>query len=161
MPDELGKIEKPAVAEFNAERKLYFVPLIFSASKLEAELQEKIDRYWHQVEAQVANLEAKFGRVNKVYHEMVHVSGEDASLHAQALLLQPSMSCVRAAIRLPEQDSMKGLSLYRLKMSSYLPSPWTGADVWSWACRTRRYLPRCTITIRRRRQEETSIWRSR
>ena len=77
MPDELGKIEKPAIAEFKAERKLYFVPLIFSASKLEAELQERIDRYWHQVEAQIANLEAKFGRVNKVYHEMVPVSGED------------------------------------------------------------------------------------
>jgi len=77
MPGELGKIEKPTVEEYKSERKLYFVPLVFSAPKPEAGLQEIVDRYWDQVEAQIANLEAKFGRVSKVYHEMVPVGGED------------------------------------------------------------------------------------
>jgi len=54
MSEELGKIEKPS-AEYVA---LY-------------------DKYWNQIENQVSDLELKLGRVSKIYHELIPVSGED------------------------------------------------------------------------------------
>lgn len=77
MSEQLGKIEKPSVEEFRAGRKLYFIPLIFSPSEAPAELEERINKYWEQVEAHLTNLEAKLGNANKIYHELVPVGGED------------------------------------------------------------------------------------
>ena len=74
---ELGRVEKPPVEEFKAGRKLYFVPLIFSPREPQAELLEKVNRYWDQVEAQVANLEQKVASVGKVYHELVPAGGDE------------------------------------------------------------------------------------
>ena len=79
MSEELGKIERPSVGEFKAGRKLYFVPLIFTPKEPQADLLEKVNRYWDQVEAHVTNLEVKLGSVNKVYHELVPVGGEDGA----------------------------------------------------------------------------------
>lgn len=85
MSEELGKIERPSVGEFKVGRKLYFVPLIFTPRKPPADLQEKVNSYWDQVEAQVANLEVKLGSVNKVYHELVPVGGEDGAKAVEEL----------------------------------------------------------------------------
>ncbi|MBI2303950.1 MAG: hypothetical protein HYU86_04295 [Chloroflexi bacterium] len=79
MSEELGRIERPSAAEFRAERKLYFVPLVFSPREPSDQLGEQIDRYWDQVDAQVANLERKLASVDKVYHELVPVGGEDGA----------------------------------------------------------------------------------
>ncbi len=51
MSQELGKIEKPAVEEYKAARKLFFVPLLFTPRDIQGELFEKVFRYWDQVEA--------------------------------------------------------------------------------------------------------------
>ncbi len=77
MSQELGKIEKPSVEEFKRGRKLYFVPLIYGGRESPTEYLEKLDKYWNQVENQMSDLETKLGRVNKIYHELVSVSGED------------------------------------------------------------------------------------
>jgi len=77
MPEELGKIEKPLAEEFETARKLYFIPLIYSVEKAEAEYLEKFNEYWSQAETQMENLELKLGRVNKVYHELIAASGDD------------------------------------------------------------------------------------
>lgn len=77
MSEELGRIEKPSIEEFKAGRKLYFVPLIFSPLEPEVDLLQKINGYWNQVEAHLANLEQKVGSVGKVYHELVPLGGED------------------------------------------------------------------------------------
>lgn len=79
MSEEVGKIERPSIEEFRAGRKLYFIPLIFTPKRSQADLLERVNRYWDQVEAHVANLEAKLGNVNKVYHELVPVGGEDGA----------------------------------------------------------------------------------
>jgi len=76
MSAELGKIERPSAEEFKVARKLYFVPLIFAPKEAPPELLEKVNRYWNQVEAHLANLEGKLGSVNKVYHELIPVGGE-------------------------------------------------------------------------------------
>ena len=79
MAQELGKIERPSVEEFKAARKLFFVPLLFTPKQLEGELFEKVFKYWDQVESQLSNLELKLGIVEKVYHELVPVGGEEGS----------------------------------------------------------------------------------
>lgn len=77
MTEELGKIEKPPVEEFKTGRKLCLVPLLFQARESQAEYLEKLDKYWKQVEEQIGNLESKLGKVKRIYHELVHISGEN------------------------------------------------------------------------------------
>lgn len=77
MSQELGKIEKPAVEEYKAARKLFFVPLLFTPRDIQGELFEMVFRYWDQVEAQLTSLELKLGIAKKVYHELVPLGGEE------------------------------------------------------------------------------------
>lgn len=71
MPEELGKLEKPAVSEFQKGRKLLYVPLVFSGKEAPAEFQEKYSRYWNQVETQAQRPGAEIGddsaRLPRVY----------------------------------------------------------------------------------------------
>jgi len=77
VAEELGKIEKPSVEEYQQGRRLYFVPLIYCPKEPQAEYLKIFDKYWDQVEAQMTNLELKLGQVNKIYHELIPMSGED------------------------------------------------------------------------------------
>jgi len=77
MSEELGKIEKPPVEEFKGGRKLYFVPAIYCARESPDEYLEKISKYWNQVENQMSDLELKLGKVDRIFHELIPVGGED------------------------------------------------------------------------------------
>ncbi len=77
MAEELGKIEKPSVEQFKNGRKLFFVPLVFSGKELPLEFLEKYNRYWQQVDSQIANLESKLGPVKRVFHELIPEGGEE------------------------------------------------------------------------------------
>jgi len=77
MTEQLGKIEKPEAEHFAGKRKLYLVPLIFSGEDAPPEYVEKFNLYWEQVSKQVANLEAKIGKVSHIYHESITLAGED------------------------------------------------------------------------------------
>lgn len=77
MSEKLGKIEKPSVEEYRNGRKLLFVPLIFTPAEPQADFLELVNRYWSQVEAQVSRLEATLSEVNKVYHELIPVGGQE------------------------------------------------------------------------------------
>ncbi len=77
MSEELGKIEKPSVEKFKEGRKLYFIPLIYCSRKPETEYLGKYNKYWNQVENQMGELELKLGMVNRVYHELIPVGGDD------------------------------------------------------------------------------------
>jgi len=77
MSQELGKIEKPPAEEFKKGRKLYFVPLIYCGKEPQAEYLEKFNKYWDQVEDQMSGLELTLGKVDKIYHELILVGGED------------------------------------------------------------------------------------
>jgi hypothetical protein len=77
MAEELGKIEKPPVEKFKKGRKLYFIPLVYRSEVFPEGYLEKFNKYWEQVEKQVAELGLKLGEVKRVYHELIAVSGED------------------------------------------------------------------------------------
>src|SRR4030066_389732 len=85
MSEELGRIEKPSVEAYRTGKKLFFVPLIFAPLEPQADLLEKVNRYWDQVEAHVANLETKLGSVSRVYHELVPIGGEDGAKAVELL----------------------------------------------------------------------------
>lgn len=77
MSKKLGKIEKPPAEEFKKGRKLYFIPLIYCGKEAQVEYREKFNKYWNQVETQMTDLELKLGRINKIYHELIPVGGDD------------------------------------------------------------------------------------
>jgi hypothetical protein len=79
MAEELGKIEKPPLEKFKKGRKLYFVPVIYISEGLPEDYVQKFNRYWEQVEKQIAELALKLGEVKKVYHELVALSGESGA----------------------------------------------------------------------------------
>ena len=79
MSEQLGKIEKPSAKEYEAGRKLYFVPLIFTPREPQADFLEMVNRYWDQVQDQLMNLEIKLGEVNKIYHELIPDGGEEGA----------------------------------------------------------------------------------
>ena len=77
MTEQIGKIEKPLAEQFKEGKKLYLVPYVYSGDDTTSEYKEKCDRYWQQVTEQLSNLEAKIGKINRIYHESVSLSGED------------------------------------------------------------------------------------
>lgn len=76
MAEELGRIEKPEVEQYRRERKLLFVPLLFSMSDAPADFMQKYSSYWEEIDAQLGNLESKLGVVTSVYHELIPAGGE-------------------------------------------------------------------------------------
>ncbi len=93
MTEQLGKIEKPEAEQFKGGKKLYLVPLIFSGEDAPAEYKERCHRYWQQVAEQLASLEEKIGKVNRVYHESISLSGEEGMKLAEKI----NQSCYQIA----------------------------------------------------------------
>lgn len=93
MTEQLGKIEKPEAEQFKGGKKLYLVPLIFSGEDTPPEYKERCHRYWQQVAEQLASLEEKIGKVNRVYHESISLSGEEGMKLAEKI----NQSCYQIA----------------------------------------------------------------
>ena len=85
MSEELGKMEKPSAEEFKGKRKLFFVPFIYSDREAPNEYQKKLNNYWKQVENQIEDLESKLGEINRIYHELVPVGGDDGNTAVKEL----------------------------------------------------------------------------
>jgi hypothetical protein len=76
MAEELGKIEKLDLQQFGL-RKLYVVPLLFAGSEAPQDYRDKLEKYWREVNEQIANQEAKVGKIKRIYHETISVGGEE------------------------------------------------------------------------------------
>src|SRR5271157_1313482 len=76
MAEELGKIEKLEIEQFGL-RKLYVVPLLFSGADAPPDYKEKLEKYWREVNEQIANQEVKVGKIKRIYHESIAVGGEE------------------------------------------------------------------------------------
>jgi hypothetical protein len=77
VAEEIGKIEKPGLDQFHAKRKLYVIPLLFAGTEAPPEYKEKYERFWQQVADQITAQESKVGKINRIYHESISLSGED------------------------------------------------------------------------------------
>ncbi|UCE29003.1 MAG: hypothetical protein JSV85_07035 [Candidatus Bathyarchaeota archaeon] len=76
MSKKLGKIAKPLAEEYADGRKLYCVPLLFTGKNAPKDYLKLYDKYWVQVEENVAKLELS-GKADKIYHESVFLAGKE------------------------------------------------------------------------------------
>lgn len=77
MAQELGKINKPEAGSFKQGRRLFVVPLLYAGKDPPSEYMEKFDLYWKQAAEHIEKLEAKAGKISRVYHESISLGGED------------------------------------------------------------------------------------
>ena len=85
MAEQVGKIERPPAERFKEGKKLYLVSLIYFSEDAPPEYKEKTSCYWQQVAEQLTNLETKIGKISRVYHESISISGEDGLKFVQKL----------------------------------------------------------------------------
>ena len=78
MAEELGKIEKPEAHTVSGKRKLLVVPATYYAESAPEEYSKLFAKYWKQAAEHIANLEAKVGSINHVYHESIAETGQEA-----------------------------------------------------------------------------------
>ena len=77
MAEEIGKIEKPEISQFQGKKILYLVPLLYSWQESPKEYIEKYDLYWQQIREYIVNLESRIGSIKLIYHESVTAPGDD------------------------------------------------------------------------------------
>lgn len=75
MTEAAEKAEKSQPKHFG--RKLYLVPFVAALKDSPPGYAEKLEAYWREVGTHVRNLEARFGKIGKVYHESVPLGGEE------------------------------------------------------------------------------------
>jgi len=88
-------------------RKLYLVPLVLETRQGPPGYNEKVETYWKEVAEHIGKLEARFGQIQKVYHESIVEEGE-AGLKAIEQL-NPK------AYRLIERKVRKGAELVSIE----------------------------------------------
>jgi hypothetical protein len=77
MSQELTRIQRPSAERFQGKRKLLLAPLIYGIPAEAVEGVEILQRYWEQMQLQVASLEASLGGLRHIYHESLTVGGEE------------------------------------------------------------------------------------
>ena len=85
MAQELGRIQRPAVERYRGRRKLLLVPLIFAPRTYDEEGAAVLQRYWDQMQTQVASLADAFGGLHRVYHESLTEGGDQGLEHLTAV----------------------------------------------------------------------------
>ena len=85
MAQEIGRIQRPAVARYRGQRKLLLVPLIYGPRTDDEEGAAVLQRYWDQMQSQVASLVDALGGLHRVYHESVTEGGREGLEHLTAV----------------------------------------------------------------------------
>ena len=62
MAHELGRMERPSTESFRGKRKLLLAPRVYAPPIDEEEGIAVLQRYWDQIESQVASLESGLGQ---------------------------------------------------------------------------------------------------
>ena len=84
MSQELGRISRPAAAQYAGRRKLLLAPLVYSPQANDQEGAAALQNYWEQMQTQVAALESALGGLQYIYHESVTVGGDEGLEHLRA-----------------------------------------------------------------------------
>ena len=98
MSEELGRITRPATANYQGKRKLLLVPLVHlpgSPDALPPEGVAIITSYWEQVDVQVRAIQNALGSITRVFHENIP-EGDDAGIQYLEMMDLPSSRLVRS-----------------------------------------------------------------
>ncbi len=98
MAQELGRMERPSTESFRGKRKLLLVPRVYAPPTDEEEGIAVLQRYWDQIESQVASLESRLGTIRRVYHEGMTEGGEE-SLKYMATVDERCHALIQSKIR--------------------------------------------------------------
>ena len=77
MTQELGRISRPAAAQYEGRRKLLLAPLVYGPPSEAGEGVNILQNYWDQMQQQVEALQGALGGLHHIYHESVWDSGND------------------------------------------------------------------------------------
>lgn len=76
MAQELGRISRPAAAQYEGRRKLLLAPLVYGPPAEAGEGVNILQNYWDQMQQQVEALQAALGGLHHIYHESVWDAGD-------------------------------------------------------------------------------------
>ena len=85
MAQEIGRIQRPAVERYRGRRKLLLVPLIYAPRTGDEEGAAVLQKYWDQMQTQVASLADALGGLHRVYHESLFAGGDQGLEHLTAV----------------------------------------------------------------------------
>ncbi len=77
MTTPITQIPKPEAEQFKQGRKLFLVPNVFMPPQPPDDGRELLERYWSEVRDQIEGLERSLGKVTHVFHEALHVGGDE------------------------------------------------------------------------------------
>lgn len=77
MTQEIGRVERPAAAQYQGKRKLLLVPLMHTPPDEVAEGVAILERYWDQVRTQIAAMESRLGVLQHIYCESLVEGGDE------------------------------------------------------------------------------------
>ena len=77
MTTPITQIPKPEAGQFREGRKLFLVPTVPLPPQLPEDGQTLLERFWSEVRDQVEGLERSLGKIKHVFHEALHVGGEE------------------------------------------------------------------------------------
>ena len=76
MAQELGRISRPSAAQYEGQRKLLLVPLVYGPPTEAADGLVAFQKYWDQMQLQVESLQSTLGGLHHIYHESLCDSGD-------------------------------------------------------------------------------------
>ena len=77
MTQELGRIERLPADRYLGKRKLLLVPLVYGPPADAADGLAILQKYWDEVQTQIASLESSLGPLRHIYHESLTEGGEE------------------------------------------------------------------------------------
>ena len=131
MAQDLGRIERPSIEQYRGKRKLLLLPLVYAPSNPAPEGLALLQRYWEQLEFQVASLEARLGGLRHIYHESLAQGGQEGLKHLETVD-QRSFRFVQAKFQAGatlEATDDEGLLLENLDLQRCLMMPLASASV--------------------------------
>ena len=91
----LGNTGRSNPGQFDGKKKLLLIPTIPITPDFESANGDLCDKYWDEVVQQIGGLESALATVKFVFHEMIHVGGEEGVKLVETVSIRASSSIKR------------------------------------------------------------------
>ena len=91
----LGNTGRSSPGQFDGKKKLLLIPTIPITPDFESSNGDLCDKYWDEVVQQIGGLASALATVKFVFHEMIHVGGEEGVKLVEAVSTRASSSIKR------------------------------------------------------------------